>query len=211
MLLVGSTGSVGRSDPARVPYRAAMAGGVLGRLRRSVAGSIRRRGAVGPRGAAGDGDGTGAPAPSGPEIRPPDGRRWPTGGDGVTVRYAPDIDGDADPGEVVWAWVPYEEDPTQGKDRPLLAIGHQDHLVVAVPLSSRSHHDRDDAADWVEVGRGAWDSKGRVSYADTSRLLRFIPSEIRREGAALHEDAFARVVAAVAARHGWHDEASDRR
>ena len=38
----------------------------------------------------------------------------------MTVHYAPDLDGDADPGEVVWAWVPYEEDPTQVKDRPVL-------------------------------------------------------------------------------------------
>jgi hypothetical protein len=128
----------------------------------------------------------------------------------VTVHYAPDLDGDADPGEVVWAWVPYEDDPTQGKDRPVLVIGHQDHLLAAVQLSSRSHHDRPDADDWIEVGRGAWDSEGRVSYADASRLLRFIPTEIRREGAALHEDAFARVVARVADLHGWHDDGSDR-
>ena len=33
--------------------------------------------------------------------------------------YSPDPDGDADPGEVVWAWVPFEEDPAQGKDRPV--------------------------------------------------------------------------------------------
>ena len=33
---------------------------------------------------------------------------------GITVSYAPEPDGDADPGEVVWAWVPFEDDPTQG-------------------------------------------------------------------------------------------------
>ena len=36
--------------------------------------------------------------------------------------YSPDTDGEADPGEVVWAWVPYEDDPAQGKDRPVLLI-----------------------------------------------------------------------------------------
>lgn len=126
------------------------------------------------------------------------------------MHYAPDRDGDADPGEVVWAWVPYEDDVTQGKDRPVLVIGYQEHLLVAVQLSSRSHHDRADAHDWVEVGRGAWDSQGRVSYADASRLLRFIPTEIRREGAALHPDAFARVVARVAHHHGWEDDGPGR-
>ena len=41
----------------------------------------------------------------------------------ATISYAPHADGQADPGEVVWAWVPYEEDATQGKDRPVLVIG----------------------------------------------------------------------------------------
>ena len=33
------------------------------------------------------------------------------------------LDGEPDPGEVVWAWVPYEDDPAQGKDRPVLVVG----------------------------------------------------------------------------------------
>jgi len=107
--------------------------------------------------------------------------------------------------------VPYEEDAAQGKDRPVLVIGYQNHLLVGLQLSSRSHRDRADAAEWIEIGRGAWDSKGRVSYVDASRLLRFIPSEIRREGAALHPDVFARVVSRVAALHGWEANAAPSR
>ncbi len=42
----------------------------------------------------------------------PPSRRVPAG---TTVEYSPDIDGDADPGEVVWAWVPYEDDPIEGQ------------------------------------------------------------------------------------------------
>ena len=38
------------------------------------------------------------------------------------ARYAPEADGEPDPGEVVWAWVPYEDDPSQGKDRPVLLL-----------------------------------------------------------------------------------------
>ena len=41
------------------------------------------------------------------------------------IEYSPSLDGDADPGEVVWTWVPYEEDPTQGKDRPVVIIGRR--------------------------------------------------------------------------------------
>src|ERR1700682_1667148 len=36
--------------------------------------------------------------------------------------YSPDLDGRADPGEVVWTWVTYEEDPTRGTDRPVLVV-----------------------------------------------------------------------------------------
>ena len=39
------------------------------------------------------------------------------------VVYAPDLDGRADPGEIVWTWVVYEDDPTRGKDRPVLVVG----------------------------------------------------------------------------------------
>ena len=37
----------------------------------------------------------------------------------VTWEYAPEMDGDPDPGEIVWAWVSFEEDSRVGKDRPL--------------------------------------------------------------------------------------------
>jgi hypothetical protein len=33
--------------------------------------------------------------------------------------YAPDLDGRADPGEVVWTWVAFQDDPHQGKDHVL--------------------------------------------------------------------------------------------
>ncbi|MEO5723111.1 MAG: hypothetical protein ABIQ39_12615, partial [Ilumatobacteraceae bacterium] len=48
----------------------------------------------------------------------------------IDICYNPSLDGDADPGEVVWTWVNYEEDPTQGKDRPVVIIGRRGaHLV----------------------------------------------------------------------------------
>ena len=42
--------------------------------------------------------------------------------DRVDIAYAPKPDGRPDPGEVVWTWVPYEDDPSQGKDRPVLLV-----------------------------------------------------------------------------------------
>ena len=34
--------------------------------------------------------------------------------------YAPERDGEPDPGEVVWAWVPYEDDPSRARTGPCL-------------------------------------------------------------------------------------------
>lgn len=108
------------------------------------------------------------------------------------VAYAPVRDDDADPGEVVWAWVPYEEDPTQGKDRPLLVIGHIEDDVAALALTSRAHDDR----HHHPLGAGPWDSRGRPSWIKLDRLLRLDPDAIRREGAVLDRDRFDGVVAA---------------
>jgi hypothetical protein len=36
----------------------------------------------------------------------------------VRMSYSPRTDGAPDPGEVVWTWVPFEENDGRGKDRP---------------------------------------------------------------------------------------------
>ena len=119
------------------------------------------------------------------------------------IAYAPEQDGDPDPGEIVWAWIPYEEDPAKGKDRPALVIGWSGGRLAAVPLSSRDHSGRVDAGEWIAVGTGPWDPAGRPSFADASRLVRLDPAEVRREGAALPRPRFDAVVARVRALHGW--------
>ena len=138
---------------------------------------------------------------SGPTAAPP---TAPAGG--VSSRYAPEIDGEPDPGEVVWAWVPYEDDPTQGKDRPVLVLdtagdGEVDGWV-GLMLSSQDH-DRDAADEarrgryWMDVGSGGWDSQGRPSEVRLDRLIHLDRDGVRREGAALDARIFDEVVAAV--------------
>lgn len=112
---------------------------------------------------------------------------------GVTMVYSPDLDGDADPGEVVWTWVPWEEDPTQGKDRPVAIIGRRGSMLVGVPLTSKPH----DNERQVPVGTGPWDREGRTSYAKLERILEVDPAQIRREGAVLGRRQFDDIVAAL--------------
>ena len=118
--------------------------------------------------------------------------------------YEPEIDGEPDPGEVVWAWVPYEEDPHQGKDRPILLIGRREidgaTWWAGLPLTSKDH-DRDEEQEaaegrhWMDVGTGAWDREGRPSEVRLDRLVLMPDADVRREGAALDKEIFDRVVA----------------
>lgn len=118
----------------------------------------------------------------------------------ITVSYSPDLDGDADPGEVVWGWVPFEEDYSQGKDRPSLVVGRDGRWVLALMLTSQDHipggvgEVREDRhAKWMNIGTGDWDSQGRPSELRLDRIIRLDPDSIRREGAIMPRDVFDRV------------------
>ena len=112
---------------------------------------------------------------------------------GVRIEYSPNLDGDPDPGEVVWTWVPYEDDPNQGKDRPVVIIGRIGDDLVGVQLTSKNKQRR----EHVPVGSGAWDPKRRPSFANVDRLLTIDPDDVRREGAVLDENRFNDVVGSV--------------
>jgi hypothetical protein len=118
--------------------------------------------------------------------------------------YAPEQDGQPDPGEVVWAWVPYEDDPSQGKDRPVLVLARAGSALQCLMLTSKDH-DRDEADEarygryWMDVGTGDWDRERRPSEVRLDRLLTLDETEVRREGAALDRATFDTVVAAAAA------------
>ncbi|AKT52173.1 type II toxin-antitoxin system PemK/MazF family toxin [Arsenicicoccus sp. oral taxon 190] len=121
------------------------------------------------------------------------------------LTYAPVDDDLPDPGEVVWAWVPYEEDHSRGKDRPVLVVGrHREHLL-ALPMTSKDH-DRDAEQEasqgrhWCDIGSGAWDARGRPSEVRVDRVLQLDPGTVRRIGATLPPETFALVAQAVRAR-----------
>ncbi len=124
------------------------------------------------------------------------------------MTYAPAPDGEPDPGEIVWAWVPYEEDHTRGKDRPVLVVANHGPLLLALMLTSRDH-DRDAAdearhgREWLDIGTGDWDARRRPSEVRIDRVLQLDPAAVRREGAQLDRERFDLVAAALRTRHGW--------
>ncbi|UOY00062.1 type II toxin-antitoxin system PemK/MazF family toxin [Blastococcus sp. PRF04-17] len=133
-------------------------------------------------------------------------------GGGPTARpdvgYEPRADGRPDPGEVVWAWVPYDEGDGRGKDRPVLVIGRRGDDLLGLILSSQDH-DRDAADEarhgrqWMDIGSGPWDARRRPSEVRLDRLLDLDAATVRREGAALDRERFDRVLAAARRVQGW--------
>lgn len=120
------------------------------------------------------------------------------------MTYAPKPDGLPDPGEIVWGWVPFEEDYSQGKDRPVLLVGRDAGWLLGLMLTSKDH-DRDHAQErrdgrlWCDIGTGDWDPRHRPSEVRVNRVIRLSQNAVRREGAVLARSAFAAVVAAVRA------------
>jgi hypothetical protein len=121
--------------------------------------------------------------------------------------YSPEADGLPDPGEVVWTWVPYEDDPGQGKDRPVVVLARtDDQHLLCLQLTSQDH-DIDEAQEaawgrhWMDIGAGPWDPERRPSEVRLDRLLRLPEAEVRREGAALGREMFDAVVLAATVHH----------
>ncbi|OFN74809.1 phage tail protein [Rothia sp. HMSC071B01] len=111
--------------------------------------------------------------------------------DMINFEYSPSLDGDADPGEIVWTWVPFEEDHSQGKDRPVLLVGRDGEYLLALMMTSKDHNNREHAdSNYLDIGSGPWDPQGRASEVKLNRVIRVRPDTMRREGAIMPEDTF---------------------
>ncbi len=111
--------------------------------------------------------------------------------------YAPQADHEPDPGEVVWAWVPFEEDPSQGKDRPLAIVGRCADKPAELVCFLLSSKDRSGDDEWVAIGSGGWDAEGRESWVNIARPLAVTAEAVRREGGELSRTQFDAVVEAA--------------
>lgn len=144
------------------------------------------------------------PAPPQKEIakgRPVTRDSVPTAHRARRVVYSPKLDGRADPGEVVWTWVVYEDDPTRGKDRPVLVVGRDRGILLGLMLSSQPHYSHD--RSWVGIGTGTWDYEGRQSYVRLDRVLDVPEESIRREGAILDRLTFETVAVRLRTEYSW--------
>lgn len=119
----------------------------------------------------------------------------------LITEYSPVLDGDADPGEVVWAWVPFEEDHSRGKDRPILIVGRDGKWLLGLMLTSKDHTGENKPTQqsnrWLDLGVGDWDAQRRPSEVRLDRIIRISPKTVRREGAILDRKRFDLVVSKV--------------
>ena len=146
-----------------------------------------------------------APKPSAPtSTGASDGSDYPGDyRDMINFEYSPSLDGDADPGEIVWTWVPFEEDHSQGKDRPVLRVGRDGEYLLALMMTSKDHNNREHAdSNYLDIGSGPWDSQGRASEVKLNRVIRVRPDAMRREGAVMPEDTFRLIERAWTRRNG---------
>ncbi|MBT1001707.1 type II toxin-antitoxin system PemK/MazF family toxin [Paenarthrobacter sp. DKR-5] len=127
-----------------------------------------------------------------------------------TVLYSPRRNGRPEPGEVVWAWVPFEEDHGQGKDRPVLLVGRDRKYLLGLMLTSKNPPPpgatpgrKAQRSEYLSLGAGPWDRQGRGSTLRLDRVLRVDPAAVRREGGILERVRFSLVADALRARHGW--------
>ena len=70
----------------------------------------------------------------------------------AAVRYAPSPNGRPEPGEIVWTWVPYDEDYSQGKDRPVLLVGASGKYLLGLMLTCKDH----DGNSGRAIGADPW-------------------------------------------------------
>jgi hypothetical protein len=136
-----------------------------------------------------------------PQGRPVTSIARPTADRARRLAYSPSLDGKADPGEVVWTWVVFEEDASQGKDRPVLVVGRDRAKLLGLMLSSNPRREAD--PNWMYLGEGEWDAERRPSWIRLDRVLDVPEAGIRREGAVLGKSAFDQVAERLVRDFGW--------
>ncbi len=121
----------------------------------------------------------------------------PTGEISRSIFYAPDMDGQAEPGEVVWFNVP----TTPLKERSMLVVGRDRHDVLGLLISANEDHAGED--DWLPIGSGEWKPTGEPCWVRTDKTL-FIPeTDLRRRGALFPARRFAHIAEHLRKRFDW--------
>lgn len=117
------------------------------------------------------------------------------------IYYAPDMDGHAEPGEVVWIKLPADMCTSDHNDRALLVVGHGIQTILGLVISANPAHDAE--TNWVDIGSGPWDASGAPCWMRLDRVVEVPELAIRREGAFIPRARFERVATRLRTDYGW--------
>ncbi|WJY68579.1 type II toxin-antitoxin system PemK/MazF family toxin [Corynebacterium auris] len=113
------------------------------------------------------------------------------------IYYAPDMDGQAEPGEIVWVTVP--SNPPQ--ERSLVVIGREHRDVLGLLISPEEKH-RDDE-HWLGIGSGEWEDTGEPCWVRLDKTLMVPESEVHRRGTYIPPRRFERIANRLRDRFDW--------
>lgn len=117
------------------------------------------------------------------------------------IYYAPDMDGQAEPGEVVWIWAPSDGLDKPPRERAMLVVGRDRHAILGLLISPNPQHDGEEA--WLDIGAGEWDSSGRQCWVRLDRVLEVSELGIRRQGALFPQRRFERIANRLRSTYHW--------
>nr|WP_120491224.1 type II toxin-antitoxin system PemK/MazF family toxin [Corynebacterium lactis] len=119
-----------------------------------------------------------------------------------TIIYAPDMDGQADPGEVVWIPVQLEGENTPLRERAVVVVGRHNQNLLGMLISTREEHA--DQPEWISIGSGSWNIDPKPSWVRVDRVLEVPESGIRRAGAVMPRKRFDLIASRLRADYGWN-------
>ncbi|WP_257160311.1 type II toxin-antitoxin system PemK/MazF family toxin [Corynebacterium cystitidis] len=114
-----------------------------------------------------------------------------------SIYYSSDLDGHAEPGEVVWVTVPSR--PPQ--ERSMLVIGRQQHKVLGLLISSNSQHSAD--SSWLEIGSGEWGGDGARCWLRLDKTMIVPEIEVSRRGILFPQRRFNVVANRLRSMFNW--------
>lgn len=127
---------------------------------------------------------------------------YPTADQSRSIVYSPDLDGQAEPGEVVWFWVPTSSHDEKAFERPMLIIGRTlNHNLMGLLISSNADHAG--TKNWMSIGTGQWDTSGKPGWIRLDRTIVIPESAVRRRGAMFPQTRFDRIATALRTRYDW--------
>lgn len=116
------------------------------------------------------------------------------------VFYAPDMDGQAEPGEVVWANLRFDR-LGELERRAVLLIGRNHHTLLGLLISSHDKHAQEN--NWLAIGNGPWNEKTSSSWVRLDKTLMIPESIIQRRGVRIPERRFERLAYRLREDYDW--------